>query len=83
MSCAREASYLARSIVGASEDVHRHRGGSLVLVEISEVFEKECDFIGEGGVALDKIANFPIGVEYGGVVSTPETLSDEGIGRQW
>jgi len=53
------------------------------LVEISEVFEEECDFIGEGGVALDEIANFPIGVEYGGVVSAPETLSDEGIGRQW
>ena len=63
---------------GSVGDVCRLRGGLPVLFDISEVFEEECNFVCEFGVALDEIANFPIGVEYGGVVSVPETLSDDG-----
>ena len=63
---------------GSLGDVCRLRGGLPVLFDISEVFEEECNFVCEFGVALDEIANFPIGVEYGGVVSVPETLSDDG-----
>ena len=58
--------------------VCRLRGELPVLFDISEVFEEECDFVGDRAVALDEIANFPIGVEYGGVVSVSEMLSDEG-----
>ena len=57
-------------------DVCRLRSGLAVLVDISEVFEEECDFVCDCAVALDEIANFPIGVKYGGVVSVSEALSD-------
>ena len=51
------------------------------MFDISEVFAQKSDFVCERGLALDQIANFLIGIQYGGVVSVPEMLSDEGKGR--
>jgi len=57
------------------------RSARLILFDISEVIAQECDFVCERGVALEEIANSSIGIDYGGVVSVPEMLSNEREGR--